>query len=166
MYDEGDMRWAPGLGTQPHARLIGRSISLEIVAADAGRNQVFPTVRAADGSRDDMIDGYGQRGGAAVLATVSVAAEYVFPRKDYAPVWNPLVPGQSDDARERKSGVDRANHLPVRSRDHFRLLEIKQDHGLLRAAHGDRFITLVEYEHPAVQAPRRVWFSIFEDILL
>lgn len=49
--------WLAGRSNQPHASLIGRATAFLMVAAEAGGDDIIPTLLAAHSDRSDMIEG-------------------------------------------------------------------------------------------------------------
>ena len=79
----------------------GRTIALPVVAIDARANEVFPRVKAATGSRRDVVHGEGNIRLPAVLTAVTVATQDILTRKDNFLIWNTDVDREADDARKR-----------------------------------------------------------------
>jgi len=159
------MRRSLGGTQEREACHVRCKITFFIVALDAGRYQIFPTVRTSSRLGNDMIDGEGWRHGATVLTSVTIAAENIFPRKHDALERYAMVLFQADHTGERPSGVDGTN-APFFVVDHeFGFMEKEHNHCFLHVADADRFIALVQYQDTSTDRDGTLLYY-FEDILL
>jgi hypothetical protein len=62
---------------QRHLSLRRSSVSLFVIASDAGTHEIFPCVISTTSARNDMIYGQGNIGTAAVLAPMTIATKNV-----------------------------------------------------------------------------------------
>lgn len=64
--------WGAGLSAQFHVHLVQPAAALFVVAAGAGRHQIFPNMGPAQATGDHMIDGWVLRSLTTVLAGIVV----------------------------------------------------------------------------------------------
>lgn len=58
---------------------LRRPVSFPVITLNTGGDEVFPCILAKPGSGDDVIDGQGGIGTAAILTAMSIAAQDVLP---------------------------------------------------------------------------------------
>ena len=80
--EEHDMVRTNGAAAKMHFRLAGGPVPFSVVASDAGRHEILPTLVSPACLRLDMVHGQRDVGPAAILASVPVAPEHVLPGKD------------------------------------------------------------------------------------
>ena len=149
--DEGDVVGAERLRAELHVRFVGRSVSLPVVAADTGADQVLPGIAAAARFRNDVIDRQWRGRLTAVDTAVIVPSQNVLPGQLHLLVRHMDIERQAYHTGIgicRPYGVDR----PVGAcRHHFSLAEPEKDDRLLNVADAQRLVILVEDQNLAVE---------------
>ena len=84
-----------------HICLVGRSVSLSIVAVNTRCHQILPTLGSTSRSRHNMVNRESEVGFPAVLTSVAVATKNVLSGEDDFLIWNANVDGEADDAGKR-----------------------------------------------------------------
>jgi len=122
------------LALQRYMGFTGRTIALPVVAIDARAHEVFPRVKATTGSRRNVVHGECDIGFAAILASMAIATQDVFARKDDFFVWNPDVDRKADDAWKRHRYGDGMERFSFTGGYQFSFAEIQQNNCLLHVA--------------------------------
>jgi hypothetical protein len=141
---ERDVGRAPWDAQQFQTGTLDGMITFSVVAGHTGRHEVIPGIGAAPCTWNDMINGQRRPTAAAVLTTMPIASNNVFPRQHDSLVWNAFVLVESDDAGERIGAADAADFPPGILHDKLSLVEIQKNNSFLNVADGERFIALVQ----------------------
>ena len=149
-----------------HARLVGRAISLPIVAGSARRRKIFPGIPSAPGPRKHMIHGQSVPA-TAILTPESIPPENVFPGDHDPLVRNVHVGPQTHNAWAGKLDRRRTK-IAIRDRLHqLGFLQKNQHDGALDAACGQCAVVVVQHEYVAfhgVTASLHQYVSIRNDL--
>lgn len=94
-----------------------------------------------------MIYCQGQIATPAVLATKSIPPEYILPVQHNAFERNSDKKIESDDARERKTSCDRADHFFRMVCNRYGFTTEQQEQGSLGIADAQWFVTAVQYQN-------------------
>lgn len=138
-----------------HARFLGGTIALSIVARNTGSHQVLPRIASATGTRDDVVNRQRCRSRPAVLAGKSISAENVPPGKLHLFVWHADVRMQPNNARIGVRMPHRTDEGTVACFDQLCFVEKQQEQSLADIADQDRLVALVE--HQDTSAIERAW---------
>lgn len=94
------------LAAQSHTGFFGSAVALLDVAADASSHQIFPSITAATGAGNHVVEGKLFAAIVAVLAGVSVPFQDVAAGEWNFFVRNPDIMPQADDSREGKVPIE------------------------------------------------------------
>jgi hypothetical protein len=143
MSDESNMVRPARHRKQFEPRFLRCSIAFLVVALHAGTNEVLPAFIAAARAWDDVVDGERQIPPPAILATIAVAPQNIFPGKDNPLMWHPIIDRQSEDTRHGERCRDRADDSSVVTFNKLRFPQVKQNDRLLPTANCERFVILI-----------------------
>ena len=149
--DEHDMVWTDRLPQQIHHRFSGQTIPLFVIAANARRHEIFPTVFAAASARDHMIDRERNIYTATILTAMTIAPKDVLPRQ------NNLFEGYSDvdreanDARERHRHRNRMQEPAVSGFDQLGFPQKQKNDSFLDVTDAQGLVVVIQNEHFPVQ---------------
>ena len=88
MLNKSDSTWNPGLTNEFHARLFRPSITLLVIACDAGTDKIIPTVFPTLCSGYNMIHRHRTLDGSTVLTGVIISFYHIPSGEDNPLPWN------------------------------------------------------------------------------
>jgi hypothetical protein len=119
------------------------AVALQIVAAEAARDQVLPGVLPAPRSREHMVDGSGRP--AAVATAMGIPAQNAAPRnRNVSTARDAHVATQDDDRRSIPGLIGPINGMLVIARDNRRFLVHHEHDGSLERHDGQRLVPGIE----------------------
>ena len=95
------MVWPDRPATQHHFGFVRRLIPLLVIATDACADKIFPRFAAATGFGNNVVDRQRHIPAAAILTTMSIAAQDIFSGENNSFIRNTDVDSKADDARKR-----------------------------------------------------------------
>jgi hypothetical protein len=135
---------------EPHARFLRCSAGLAVIAALAGRHQVFPCVSAASVSRYYMVDRELMHLLTAIHAREMIALEDLTPRETHFWAWPADHVDESDYRRSRiRHGCGPKQALALF--EHLRLAMIEKDEGATNVADVQRLVVLVQNKNRGIE---------------
>jgi len=102
--------------SQHHLRFVRCLASLDVIAPNAGADQIFPRILPAAAFWHDVIDGQRNARSTAILAAVAIAAEDILSRKDHFFEGNSNIRRKPDNARKRHRDGSRMHRLARHTR--------------------------------------------------
>jgi hypothetical protein len=126
-----------------HIRLVERHIALTIIAANAGRDKIFPRIFSSTRFWNDVIDSK-RRPCTAILTLMSIATQNILPRKNDFLEWYMNVCREPHHTRECHRGMSRVNAFAGRRAHDLSLRHKEQDDRFLHTADRQRFVIAIE----------------------
>lgn len=152
--DVHDIAWPKRLSIQLHAGFIRRSASFPVVAGHTCSHQVGPRVLAPARSGHDVVYGDPIRR-SAILATVSIPPDDVFPGQEDSFVRDADIGFQTYNAGPGKLSTGTANDLLPLGLYHFGFLHQYENNGPLHARYGQGLIILIQNQDVSGQGTLR-----------
>jgi hypothetical protein len=143
MPDESNVVWPARHRKKFQARFLRRSVALFVVALHAGADKIFPAFVAAAGSWNNVVDSERQISAPAILATVAVAPQNIFPGENNAFVRDPVKNRETKYARHRQRRRDGTEDSSIIPFNKFCLPQVKQDDRLFPTTNSKRFVILI-----------------------
>ncbi len=136
-----------GPPSKRHVRLMRFPVSLFVVAANAGADEIFPRVLAASRLWDNMVNGQRHVSTSTVLTTMAVPSQDVFSCENNLLEGNPYVDAETHNTREGHRGGNRPQQKTITCLDKFGLSQVEKDDRLLYVADAQWLVVLIQHEH-------------------